>query len=60
MLTDREAWHTAGHGVAKSDGTELRGKLLYSTGSSAWYSVMTQKGRMVSREVQRERTHVYI
>ena len=43
-----------------SDGTELRGKLLYSAGSSAWCSVMAQKGRMVSREVQREGTHVHM
>ena len=50
IMKDREAWHAAVHGVAKSHhhlATEwyvkqtASGRLLYKTGSSALCSVMT-------------------
>ena len=47
LVMDREAWRAASHGVAKSrtrlstELTEMNKNLLYSTGSSTQYSVMT-------------------
>ena len=44
LVMDREAWRTAIHGIAKSRtrlSTEMNKNLLYSTGSSTQYSVMT-------------------
>ena len=45
MVMDREAWHAAIHGVAKSwtqlsDSVELNESLLYSTGNSTQYSAL--------------------
>ena len=51
LVMYREAWRAASHGVAKSrtrlstELTEMNKNLLYSTGSSTQYSVVTYMGK---------------